>query len=101
MGVKIGTEVKCLICEKKIKAASPTHRFCSSKCQKKHRRKVEKEKAKELDKEAKTPKKVYKAKNSNSDLSKLNREAFPLGLSYGQYVAMIECGARYELKRKE
>ena len=104
---KLKTKV-CVICGKTFETTNYNKITCCPECahqyKLKHARELyamrraqeleERNKAKE-EMEAHRNKKKSKLDNDN-EINRLSNSGFDVGLSYGQYVAMTEYGARYE-----
>ena len=91
-----GEIIRCSVCNKLFTTTSYNQSYCSSQCRTKMRNDMFKKEFGRQDINGK-PSKIKPVHRSNQEeISRLNFEGFLLGLSYGQYVAMTEYGARYE-----
>ena len=85
----------CPVCGRTFKPTRAHRDYCSAACAKE----AELASRRSLQNEYK-PLRIVPSRAQN-DIHRLAAQALANGLSYGQYVAMIEQGARYEHKRTE
>lgn len=84
---------KCVICGKNYVAKRSNSRCCgNSECAKKHYRMAQ------IEWNRNNKKKKQTTKNNKTSIIDVERNAKKFGMSYGQYVAMLENGMRIEGK---